>query len=115
LKPLRGKVTYHDPCHLVRSQGIREEPRRLLQQIPGLEFVEMAGADVCCGGGGTFQVDHPEVSAGITGNKVRAIKDTGANLVASGCPGCRMQIQGNLGEEAVEVVHPVQLLARALK
>lgn len=115
LKPLQGKVTYHDPCHLVRSQGIREEPRRLLQQIPGLEFVEMAGADVCCGGGGTFQVDHPEVAAGITGNKVRAIKDTGANLVASGCPGCRMQIQGNLGEEAVEVVHPVQLLARALK
>lgn len=115
LKPLRGKVTYHDPCHLVRSQGVREEPRRLLQQIPGLQLIEMAGADVCCGGGGTFQIDHPDVAAGITENKVRAIQSTGANIVASGCPGCRMQIKGNLEKEAFDVVHPVQLLARALK
>ncbi len=115
LKPMQGKVTYHDPCHLVRSQGVREEPRRLLRQIPGLQLIEMAGADVCCGGGGTFQIDHPDVAAGITGDKVRAIKSTGANIVASGCPGCRMQIKGNLEKEAFEVVHPVQLLARALK
>jgi glycolate oxidase iron-sulfur subunit len=114
LKPITGKVTYHDPCHLLRSQGVKEEPRALLRRIPGLQFVEMAGADVCCGGGGTFQWEHPDVSTGITGTKVKTIKDTGADLVASGCPGCRLQIFGNLGEEPVQVVHPVELLARAL-
>jgi glycolate oxidase iron-sulfur subunit len=115
LKPITGRVTYHDPCHLLRSQGVKEEPRALLRKIPGLQFVEMAGADVCCGGGGTFQWEHPDVSVGITGNKVKAIKDTGAELVASGCPGCRLQIFGNLGEEPIEVVHPVELVARALQ
>jgi len=114
LKPISGRVTYHDPCHLVRSQGVKEEPRALLKKIPGLTFVEMAGADVCCGGGGTFQWEHPDVSTGITGNKVKAIKDTRADLVASGCPGCRLQIFGNLGEEPVQVVHPVELVAKAL-
>ena len=115
LSPLEGRVTYHDPCHLVRSQGVKDEPRNLLKRIPGMEFVEMAGADTCCGGGGSFQLDHPEVASGITRNKVQAILETKADLVASGCPGCRLQIYGNMGSEAVRVVHPVELLARAVK
>lgn len=110
-----GKVTYHDPCHLARSQSVRNEPRRLLKQVPGLELAEMAGADVCCGGGGTFQIDHPEVSAGITAKKIAAIRATGANLVATGCPGCRLQIHGNLGKAPVRVVHPVEILAEAME
>ena len=114
LQPLKGRVTYHDPCHLLRSQKIKDEPRALLKQIPGLEFIEMAGADVCCGGGGTFQLDHPEISEGITKNKIQSIKDTGADTVASGCPGCRLQINGNLGNEAIKVVHPIELLAKAM-
>jgi glycolate oxidase iron-sulfur subunit len=113
LKPVRERVTYHDPCHLLRSQGVKEEPRTLLRRIPGVEFVEMAGADVCCGGGGTFQWEHPEVASGISGNKVRAIKETRARIVATGCPGCRLQIHGNLGEESIQVVHPVEILAKA--
>ena len=115
LRPVRERVTYHDPCHLLRSQGVKEEPRSLLKRIPGLEFVEMAGADVCCGGGGTFQWEHPEVASGISRNKALAIRETGASLVASGCPGCRLQIYGNLGTEEIRVVHPVQILAKALK
>ena len=115
LKPLRGRVTYHDPCHLVRSQGVRQEPRILLKGIPGLEFVEMAGADVCCGGGGTFQWEHPDVASGITRDKVKSIRDTGADIVASGCPGCRLQIYGNLQKKEIRVVHPVELLAEALQ
>jgi len=115
LRPVKGRVTYHDPCHLLRSQGVKEEPRDLLKRIPGLEFVEMAEADVCCGGGGTFQWEHPEVSSGISGNKVQSIKETRAGIVASGCPGCRLQISGNLGEEPIRVVHPVEVLAEALK
>lgn len=114
LHPLKGRVTYHDPCHLVRSQKIKDEPRALLKQIPGLEFAEMAGADVCCGGGGTFQMDHPDISVSITKNKIQSIKDTGADTVASGCPGCRLQINGNLGNEKIKVVHPIELLAKAM-
>jgi glycolate oxidase iron-sulfur subunit len=79
-----------------------------------LEFTEMADADVCCGGGGTFQLDHPEISEGIAKNKIQSIKDTGADTVASGCPGCRLQINGNLGSEEIKVVHPIELLAKAM-
>jgi glycolate oxidase iron-sulfur subunit len=115
LKPFEDRVTYHDPCHLLRSQGVKEEPRRLLRAIPGLDFQEMAGADVCCGGGGSFQWEHPEVAAGITAQKVKAIQETGAQWVASGCPGCRLQIHGNLEREDIRVVHPVELVARCLE
>jgi len=115
LGPIQGRVTYHDPCHLVRSQAVKEEPRRLLSLIPELEFVEMVGADACCGGGGTFQLDHPDLASGITNKKIRAIAATGANLVASGCPGCRLQIHGNLESELIQVVHPVELLAMSMR
>ncbi|MGO9121824.1 MAG: (Fe-S)-binding protein [Desulfomonilaceae bacterium] len=114
LGPVRGRVTYHDPCHLVRSQAVRQEPRDLLKNIPELEFVEMVGADTCCGGGGTFQWEHPDVASGITNNKIKAIQDTQADLVASGCPGCRLQICGNLESESIRVVHPVELLAESI-
>jgi glycolate oxidase iron-sulfur subunit len=115
LRPVRERVTYHDPCHLVRSQGVKEEPRNLLRRIPGLEMVEMEGADVCCGGGGSFQWEHPEIASGITAAKIQSIKKTRAGAVASGCPGCRLQIYGNLGENPIRVVHPVEILAKALK
>jgi len=108
------RVTYHDPCHLLRSQAVKEEPRRLLNMIPGLEFVEMSGADACCGGGGTFQWEHPDVASGITNKKISAIEETLANVVASGCPGCRLQIHGNLRSESIRVVHPVELLAKSM-
>lgn len=115
LLPVNGRVTYHDPCHLLRSQRIRNEPRELLKQIPGLEFVEMAGADACCGGGGTFQLQHPDIAQGITSNKITSIRNTGAGIVASGCSGCRLQIRAGLKEEPVQVMHPVEILAKALK
>jgi len=115
LGPVQGRVTYHDPCHLVRSQAVKEEPRRLLKLIPELEFVEMNGADACCGGGGTFQWEHPDVAAGITRKKIEAIEQTRATLVASGCPGCRLQIHGNLESELIQVVHPVELIAKSMK
>jgi glycolate oxidase iron-sulfur subunit len=114
LKPVHERVTYHDPCHLLRSQGVKEEPRRLLTSIPGVDLVEMEGADVCCGGGGSFQWEHPQVASGISAAKVEAIKKTRAGVVASGCPGCRLQIYGNLGENPIRVLHPVEILAKAL-
>jgi glycolate oxidase iron-sulfur subunit len=115
LKPVERRVTYHDPCHLGRSQGVKEEPRSLLRRIPGLELVEMAGAETCCGGGASLPWEHPEVASGIGGNKAQSIRDTRAAVVASGCPWCRQQISANLGDESIRVLHPVELIAAALK
>ena len=115
LKTVPGRVTYHDPCHLGRSQGVREEPRNLLRRIPGVELVEMAGADACCGGGAALPWEHPDVASGISRNKIQSIRETRATVVASGCPWCRRQIGENLGNEPVRVVHPVEILAEALQ
>jgi len=64
------RVTYHDPCHLSKGQGIEKEPRQVLQSLPGVEFIEAQGASDCCGGGGSFQVDYPEISKRITDQKI---------------------------------------------
>ncbi len=109
------RVTYHDPCHL-RTHGIVKQPRELLKSTPGIELVEMAGADRCCGLGGTFNVYHYGSSMAINDVKSEAIMATGAQAVATGCPGCMMQLSDGLKQHgsAVEVVHTLQLLARSL-
>jgi len=110
------RVTYHDPCHL-RTRGITRQPRELLQGTPGVELVEMEGADKCCGLGGTFNVYHYESSMTINDAKSQAIVATGAKAVATGCPGCMMQLSDGLKQHGftVEVLHTLQLLARSLK
>jgi glycolate oxidase iron-sulfur subunit len=109
------RVTYHDPCHLVRAQGVSGAPRKILKAIPRIEFIEMKEANACCGGGGSFQFDYPEVSKGITEKKIANIRETGARVVVTGCPGCRMTIGGNMDErDRIAVLHPLQLLDMAL-
>lgn len=111
----RVRVTYHDPCHLLKGQGVGLLPRQVLQGLPNVEFVEMEGADACCGGGGSFQVEHPEISAAITSRKAESIHRTGAQMVATGCPGCRLTIAAHLNEDrCIQVVHPIQLVQMAL-
>jgi len=105
------RVTYHDPCHLSRAQGISSAPRKILKALPQVEYVEMEEADICCGGGGSFQFDFPEVSKGITGKKIKHIRETGASVITTGCPGCRTTIGGNMNEnDRIAVLHPIQLL-----
>lgn len=82
--------TYHDPCHLARGQGITREPRELLKEAGN--FVEMKGANVCCGGAGSFHVDHPETAQKILEKKQKNIEDSGASLVVTDCPGCLIQL-----------------------
>ena len=112
---IEARVTYHDPCHLVRGQGVSAQPRQLLQMIDGLEFVEMEEADWCCGSAGSQLITHYEDSLAILERKIENVKATGADYVASGCPGCQMQLTVGLKREGVEmkVVHPVLLLDRA--
>jgi len=82
--------TFHDPCHLARGQGIRAQPRQLLAEAGTL--VEMAESDSCCGGAGTFHMDHPETAALILDRKRANIERTGAEVVVTACPGCLIQL-----------------------
>jgi glycolate oxidase iron-sulfur subunit len=109
------RVTYHDPCHL-RTRGLSKQPRELLRGTPGVELVEMEGADRCCGMGGTFNVYHYGSSMTINEGKSQAIIATAAETVATGCPGCILQISDGLKQHgsSVKVLHTLELLARQL-
>jgi len=115
LSSLDMKVTYHDPCHLAKAQGIRREPREILRMIPGLELVEMEDSERCCGGSGTFSMTHYDLSMKVLGKKMDSIARTGANVIATCCPSCTMQLKHgtNLYGYAAPVKHPVELLAES--
>lgn len=115
LTPINKKVTYHDPCHLAKAQGIRQAPRDILALIPGLELVEMSEPDRCCGGSGTFSLTHYELSMKVLGTKMDSITKTGADIIATCCPSCTLQLRHgtNLYHYDAPVKHPVELLASA--
>jgi len=116
LGPVRKTLTWHDPCHLGRGQGLSTTARDILRCIPGLALVEMRDADRCCGFGGVMRITHHRLSDGIAGEKAGNIIATQASAIATGCPGCRMQIAHalKLAGSAVEVLHTVQVLEEAL-
>jgi glycolate oxidase iron-sulfur subunit len=116
LEPVEAVVTFHDPCHLGRYQGIVEEPRELIRRVPGVEFRELPEADWCCGGAGSYSMSHHELSLQILERKMRNIEATGAQIVVTPCPACIMQLRygaEKFGVE-VEVIHLAELLRRAL-
>ncbi len=108
-------VAYDDPCHLLHGQGIKAAPRDLLGRIPGLRLVVLANADRCCGSAGIYNITHPEMSASILEEKLRDIVQADAELVASGNPGCLLQINMGLRSKKsrIRAVHPVELLDQA--
>jgi glycolate oxidase iron-sulfur subunit len=121
LKKPRGRievrVTYHDPCHLRRGQGVWKQPRVLLQMIDGLEFVELPEADWCCGLAGTQLITHYQTSLKVLKRKTDNLAATQAGYVASGCPACQMQLQAGVRRAglAMQVVHPITLLDQAYR
>lgn len=116
-QPVRARVAYDDPCHLVHGQGVSAPPRRILAAIPGLELVPLAEADRCCGSAGVYNLMQPQLAGAILQEKIRHIAASGADTVATGNPGCILQIRQGLGRAAdtrlrgVRVLHPMQLLA----
>lgn len=108
--PLR--VTYDAPCHLLHAQGVAGAPARVLESIPGLEVVPLAGAAECCGGAGIYGLTHPELGGWIGSDKVRSILQTGAGALVTGNPGCMMQIGAGLAlaGSRMPVVHLVELV-----
>ncbi|MBI5886386.1 MAG: (Fe-S)-binding protein [Deltaproteobacteria bacterium] len=109
---VKKTVTYHDPCHLNRAQGIRREPRRLIESAPGVVFKEMKFPCGCCGLGGGLSTTNYDLSISITKRKVDSIKASGADIVATACPGCMVQLRDGLHKHGVDVkvAHVVDLL-----
>ncbi len=116
-QPLECDVTYQEPCHLVHAQRVSAAPRRLLQRIPGLRFIEMPESSVCCGSAGTYALSQPEMAARLQQRKVANIRATAARVVATANPGCAMWVSSGLrtaGYEAT-VKHVVELLDEAYR
>jgi glycolate oxidase iron-sulfur subunit len=112
--PLRTRVAYHSPCHLAHAQRAGEAPRAMLRTIPGLELVEVADGEQCCGAAGIYNLVEPDSAALVGARKAEAVRATGAPLLASANPGCTLQIQRLLGPGRVEAAHPIELLDRAI-
>jgi glycolate oxidase iron-sulfur subunit len=112
---IEARVTYHDPCHLRRGQGVWKQPRALLKMIDGLEFVELPEADWCCGSAGSQLITHYETSLQVLKRKMDNLESTHAEYIASGCPACQMQLNVGIRQRglSVQVVHPVMLLDQA--
>ena len=122
LKPIPSlhqpmRVAYHDACHLAHAQGVKAEPRKLLQKIPRLEVVEIADSETCCGSAGTYNIEQPEIASRLGVRKAEAIRQTKPSAVVTGNIGCLVQLSKHLETLApsVPVFHTVQILDRAYR
>jgi glycolate oxidase iron-sulfur subunit len=115
--PLPMTVAYQDACHLAHAQGVRDQPRRLLRGIDGVEIKELVEADICCGSAGTYNLLNPEPARELGERKARAVLATGADLLVTANPGCWMQIATALARmgERVAVAHTVQVLDASIR
>jgi L-lactate dehydrogenase complex protein LldE len=107
------RVTFHPTCHSLRELGVGDRPMRLLEAVKGIELVELPQREECCGFGGTFAVKNAEVSAAMLADKVRAVLDTGAEVVCAADNSCLMHIAGSLSRQrtGVRAVHLAEVLA----
>ncbi len=113
--PIRARVTFDAPCHLLHGQRITHAPLDVLRAIPGLDVVPLPRADECCGGAGIYGLLHEELGGRILRDKVKAVQTTGAELVLTPNPGCIMQIGAGLllAGEPARALHPIELLAES--
>jgi glycolate oxidase iron-sulfur subunit len=116
LTDLPIRVTYQDSCHLLHGQKIREAPRKLLRAIPGLQLVEMAMADYCCGSAGSYNVTETQTSLALLAEKMKHARATNAPVIVTANPGCLLQMRAGaeIHSTGQEVVHVMELLDRAL-
>ncbi len=112
-KPL--KIAYHDACHLLHAQRVRDPPRDLLRAIPGVELIDLPDPQLCCGSAGTYNLDQPEIAARLGAAKAELVRDSGADLVATGNIGCLAQLDTHLEKLGcdIPVRHTAELLAAA--
>jgi glycolate oxidase iron-sulfur subunit len=110
-------VTYHESCHLCHGQKITSQPRQLLRSIPNLKLIELPEAAWCCGSAGIYNIVQPEMANDLLQRKLKHIKSTGAEIVATGNPGCLLQIINGAQQQGLNlrIVHPITLLAEAYR
>ena len=110
---LSGKITWHDACHALRDLKVKNEPRKLLQNVENAELIELKGADECCGFGGTFSVKYAEISAAILDKKIENIENSSADFVVACDASCLMQIGGRLSRNGSKIKpkHIAEILA----
>ncbi len=112
---IRRRVAYDAPCHLIHAQRITDAPVEILKAIPGIELAPLRGSESCCGGAGIYNLQHEDLSAEILTEKIESIKASGADTIATGNPGCIMQIGAGalMRGLKIDVVHPIELLDEA--
>ena len=112
---IRKRVTYHDPCHLAHYQKIKEPPRIILKSIPGVEFIELGEADMCCGAAGSYAFKHYDLSMKVLERKMGNVEKTGADILVSSCPACVMQLSSGARQRKmpISVLEIVELLDEA--
>jgi glycolate oxidase iron-sulfur subunit len=117
LKPLFLRVTYQDSCHLLHGQKVRNAPRDLLKQIPGLELAELPHADICCGSAGVYNVTQTKASLELLDDKMKNIATVKPEVIVTANPGCLLQLRAGVrrvnGKQ--EVMHVVELLDRSMR
>ena len=115
LHPIALRVAYDDPCHLVHGQKIRQQPRALLQQVPDLQLLEVPESDWCCGSAGIYNLLHPETAQALLDRKMAHLAAVEPQLIVTGNPGCILQLRQGVARHGLdaEVLHPVEVLARA--
>jgi glycolate oxidase iron-sulfur subunit len=113
--PVALRLAYHDACHLAHAQRVRSQPRTLLQGVPGIELLEPAEWELCCGSAGVYNVLEPQAGRALGERKARNLLATGADAIAAGNPGCALQIAAYLGEGGPPVYHPVEILDASIR
>jgi L-lactate dehydrogenase complex protein LldE len=110
----QGKLTYHPSCHLLRGLGVDQQPRKLLTEIQGAEIVELPNSTDCCGFGGVFSVEHPEISSAMLERKIASLETSGASVVVSCDAGCVTNINGGLhrAHKPQRAVHIADILGK---
>lgn len=109
---LEGKATYHTSCHMTRLLGVTEAPLKLLQNVDGLQYVELHGKDRCCGFGGTFSVKMGNISSEMVHEKVHHVEETGADYLIGADAGCLINIGGRIHRQGkpIKVMHIAEVL-----
>ncbi|MBC8091220.1 MAG: 4Fe-4S dicluster domain-containing protein [Pseudonocardia sp.] len=112
--PFRGRVAYHDACHLGHAQKVRAQPRAVLRSIPDLELLDIPEADLCCGSAGIYNMVAPEAAAELGVRKAENVRSVRPDVIVTANPGCLLQISKHLGVD-VPLLHPVQLLDASIR
>lgn len=114
--PNEVRIAFHDACHLAHAQRVTSEPRQLLNQIENLSVIEIPSGEMCCGSAGTYNIEQPEAAQELGAAKAAAIRQTGAQMVATGNIGCMAQIELHLRKEnRLPVLHTIQVLDLAYR